>query len=405
MRVTLPLKKHIRRFVLVHLVIFLSACSIVTQAPSPLPTSTSAQTLPPTRAASPQPPTPTMGLTTFTPSPTEQTGPVIGCNVKFITDRILQGGMPSYSPSGELLVFACGPFLEAVTCIMKPDGTGLKEVAPLDPYGPDPQWSPNGDSIAVTLNTSSGGNSSGIMDIYLISPKGDILKQITHNPTSTGNPIVDIQWSPDGQQIAFSTDAVIDSEKADIYLVKSDGTDLQRLTHPPALHWYPRWSPDGERLAYIAKSNDITYLVIVDLDGGLERRQIALDIRGDLSWSPDGGSLIYSSKRDNNYDLYEYDLIGEQEQRHTSDSEVDVEPRYSLDGSTILFRSSRSGKHEIYTMDSEDNEPIRQAINTTDDFMVDPHWSLDNRGIYFFLFDSLDNVYELWSIDMVDSCD
>lgn len=56
-------------------------------------------------------------------------------------------------------------------------------------------------------------------------------------------------------------------------------------------------------------------------------------------------------------------------------------------------------------MDSEDNEPIRQAINTTDDFMVDPHWSLDNRGIYFFLFDSLDNVYELWSIDMVDSCD
>jgi Tol biopolymer transport system component len=289
---------------------------------------------------------------------------------------------------------------------MKSDGTGLRQVAPLASHWSDPQWSPIGDSIAITQVSSTDENAPTVMDIYLISPMGNMLKQITNNPTSTANSIEEIQWSPNGYSIAFSTGGHIGSEKADIYLVNSDGTDLHRLTFPPAWHESPRWSPDGERLAYLARSSDITYMVLVDLsDSGLERRQIPLDIYGDLSWSPDGRSLTYSSKRGNNYDLFEYDLTKDDEDRLTTDFAVDVEPKWSIDGSTILFRSSRSGRHEIYTMNTEDNELVRQVINTTDDFIINPFWSFDNRGIFFFISDHLDDVYELWSADLVGSCD
>ena len=50
----------------------------------------------------------------------------------------------------------------------------------------------------------------------------------------------DPTWSPDGTRIAFSSDRDGDDE---IYTMRSDGTDVRRLTVNDAWDGEPAWSP------------------------------------------------------------------------------------------------------------------------------------------------------------------
>ncbi len=331
--------------------------------------------------------------------------PIEGCHAKLITSHVMQFGVPSLSPDGSSMAFACGSFSDAYVCTIRVDGSGFRRLMKQANYLVNPQWSPSSDLIAIVRKTGTGEYGPEALDIYLIDPEGQIRSQVTHDPTFTGDAISEIQWSPDGMQIAFSTSGGIGNEKADIYVVNADGTGLQRLTYPPAFHWSPRWSPDGKRLAFLARSDEVTYLEIEALAGqGSPREQVALDIYGDLAWSPDGEILIYVAKRTDNYDLYLYDLISGEEIRLTADVAIDLEPRLSNDGSRILFRSDRSGVFEIYTMNRDGTSLIRQAINNTDDSIIEPFWSADGKGVFFFQSDHLDNTYYLWSVELRGAC-
>jgi TolB protein len=54
-------------------------------------------------------------------------------------------------------------------------------------------------------------------------------------------------WSPDGDRIAFSRDSGGDAE---LWKVRTDGSDLTQLTNNAAEDWEAAWSPDGTRIAF-----------------------------------------------------------------------------------------------------------------------------------------------------------
>jgi Tol biopolymer transport system component len=333
---------------------------------------------------------------------------VRGCNPKHITDRVSQYKLPSFSPTGDSLVFNCNYNSINYICTVRPDGTGINQLNLQTKWYANPKWSPLGDSIAIVKESEDSNSSRLIDDIYLITKEGKILKQITHNPSWTGNSINEIQWSPDGKRIAFSINADMVNNKMDVYIVNSDGTNLERLTFPPAFHFAPRWSPDGKDLAYITQNN-FTYLNIVNVSNIKNvERQIPLNVKdGTLSWSPDSNKLIYSSERDKNEDIYEYDLSMGKEFRLTTDSGMDFDPKWTKDGSTILFVSNRSGRYDIYTMNIENLEIVTQVSSMTDDLINNPFWSIDNKRIFFFLSNYLNDtnsLYELWSVDTINNC-
>jgi Tol biopolymer transport system component len=103
--------------------------------------------------------------------------------------------------------------------------------------------------------------------------------------------------SPDGLWIAFCTLY----EQEDIYIVRSDGTDLRKLTDDHFVDTWPRWSPDGKRIAFasnrvgVGHRTDAPFQIwAVNADGSGLQQLTALDgsAGGPPVWSPDGRGVI-----------------------------------------------------------------------------------------------------------------
>jgi Tol biopolymer transport system component len=115
--------------------------------------------------------------------------------MEFVSDntpKIMTGGSPSYSPSGESIVY------------VGDDGESICEVYPNgDPYilvvGPGPvtkpAWSPDGKKIAYGRVV---GNN---MDLYVMTRATMAVKRLTFNAMWDGDPT----WSKDGSTILFES--------------------------------------------------------------------------------------------------------------------------------------------------------------------------------------------------------
>lgn len=101
-----------------------------------------------------------------------------------------------------------------------------------------PQYSPDGSRIAFESTRS------GSYEVWICRSNGSNLSQLTHFNTVTGTP----RWSPDGQQIAFDSRA---PGNADIFVMDSRGGSVRQLTTEAATDVVPSWSRDG-RWIYFA---------------------------------------------------------------------------------------------------------------------------------------------------------
>jgi dipeptidyl aminopeptidase/acylaminoacyl peptidase len=109
----------------------------------------------------------------------------------------------------------------------------------------------------------------------------------------------DPQISPDGKDIAVivsTPDWTTDKARKQIDLVAvANGARRTLVSHRDSLS-SPRWSPDGTRLAFLAKdtSSKQTQIFVLPMNGGGARR-VTDNKQGvdDYSWSPDGKSIAF----------------------------------------------------------------------------------------------------------------
>lgn len=123
-------------------------------------------------------------------------------------------------------------------------------------------------------------------------------------PTLTGADLFNLevaaepQISPDGTKIAYvrrANDIMTDRAPGTIWLIDARTGTQTPLVSGPGSHGQPRWSPDGRRIAYISSGEGSAQLFVRWMDTGATARITGLpDAPGTIAWSPDGKRIAYT---------------------------------------------------------------------------------------------------------------
>ena len=109
----------------------------------------------------------------------------------------------------------------------------------------------------------------------------------------------DPQISPDGRWVAYvrrSGDVMADRFRPSIWLIDTRTGQQMPLAAGPGANSQPRWSPNGDRLAYISTGEgDRPQLFVRWMATGESARITGLpDSPSSIAWSPDGRHIAYS---------------------------------------------------------------------------------------------------------------
>lgn len=109
----------------------------------------------------------------------------------------------------------------------------------------------------------------------------------------------DPQVSPKGDLVAFTitdVDKAANKSTTQIYLVPLGGGETRQLTNDEHSSASPRWSPDGEKLAFISARDGESHIWTIDASGGALKKITSISTgAGDPVWSPDGKWLAFVS--------------------------------------------------------------------------------------------------------------
>jgi Tol biopolymer transport system component len=99
--------------------------------------------------------------------------------------------------------------------------------------------------------------------------------------------------SPDGRRLAYVARGDVGSPA--VFIARRDGSDVRQVTHDRAGARWPAWSPDGRTIAYEARGSPGSRTVFVlDLATGERTRVAEGALESGLQFTPDGSGLVYT---------------------------------------------------------------------------------------------------------------
>ena len=191
--------------------------------------------------------------------------------------------------------------------------------------------------------------------------------------------------SPDGRWMVYASD---ETGNLDIYLQGVGAqTPINLTKDSPANDDQPKFSPDGERIAF-RSGRDGGGLYVMGRTGELVKK---VSDRGfNPAWSPDGQKLAYSTQgiaeRPGNRTAAGAEIwvltLATGETRRLTDKDA-MQPAWSPDGSRIAYwgYAPQSRNREVWTVSVTGGEPTRITDNPAIDW--NPVWTPDGRNLYF----------------------
>ncbi|TET44108.1 hypothetical protein E3J62_11305 [candidate division TA06 bacterium] len=234
-------------------------------------------------------------------------------------------------------------------------------------FNTGPALSPDGDRIAFLSDRT------GRTDLYLASAiDGKILKRLVRGETSSGFESMHIgraglSFSPDGQRIAFVAKA---GAKDRLYVVSSTSGKVERkLQFDLDGLFSPSFSPDGKRLALVGLADGFSdiYVTVIE-DGSLKRLTNDRYDDRDPGWSKDAKTIVFCSDRPDTFDsiwafgryaVFFMSHEGDDIIRVTQRSRLTASPQIIDDDNSILYISDFSGVKDLFYKPSADTLSVR----------------------------------------------
>jgi TolB protein len=169
----------------------------------------------------------------------------------------------------------------------------------------------------------------------------------------------------------------------EVFVMGSDGSEIQRVTRNGSINLSPAWAPAGDRIAWTSYKRGNPDLYMKNLRTGRTRvlsNQRGINVSPDFS--PNGRQVALARSENGDTDLFLIDTsTGKEIKRLTRGGGIDVAPNFSPDGSKIAYASERSGGSQIYILDLDGGESTR--ISFEGGFNTDPVFSSDGSKIAF----------------------
>ncbi len=197
-------------------------------------------------------------------------------DVKFITNHtwdVVNGYCwtyhPTLSPNGKEIVYysscvdkegAAGNSLTVTTL----GGESRILASDKEEYYIPNAWLPDGSAILTIKGSPDNAPQLG----FYSKDGGDFKTLLTLQKVKqgVGRSYATASISPDGRYILYTDE--VPGEKADIYIVGTDGENPRPLVSHPASEKYPRWSPDGKNIVFFSQRHGSWALWGVDFQDG-----------------------------------------------------------------------------------------------------------------------------------------
>ena len=112
----------------------------------------------------------------------------------------------------------------------------------------------------------------------------------------------DPQISPNGTQIVYRRmgfDIMKDKSKGNLWIINIDGSSHRKLTSREANESQARWSPNGDRIAFVSTTKEGAEIYMYWVESGQIAKLSQLEKSpSSLTWSPNGNSLAFTMKID-----------------------------------------------------------------------------------------------------------
>ena len=108
----------------------------------------------------------------------------------------------------------------------------------------------------------------------------------------------DPQISPDGNQIVYKRngfDIMTDGSRGNLWILNSDGSSHRKLTSREVNESQARWSPSGDRIAFVSSTDHGSELYMYWIQTGQFAKLSHLEKSpGSITWSPDGKQIAFT---------------------------------------------------------------------------------------------------------------
>lgn len=307
-----------------------------------------------------------------------------------------------FTPDGKTISFlsARHDVKETQLWVMDRRGGEARQLTTLKSDISDYSWSPDAKRIVLTIEDSEHKPDSTkekpekpiVIDRYQFKKDGDGYLENKHThlylfdvATSKVDTLTkgkfdhaDAAWSPDGKQIAFTSNRTTDPDRntnSDIWIVEAKkGAIARQLTTWVDFDTNPIWSPDGKSIAYLRSVSpewdgyDQPQLAVTGVDGGtpvLLSEKLDRPINNP-EWSIDGKSIYALVEDDRERYVMSFDVASKKYEKRSEGKRSITFIKPITETSSAVLMSDSQHPIEVYVLEKND---YKKLTNHNDDFI------------------------------------